>query len=115
MSRKFDEHRGMRIDNVKAHHIYLKPKKPNYTNYETPEDEYDYLNDNKPPWEIKHVKGLAAGKPKINLKKEKIFDTTGDGKPFVKKKESKKEKDSRAFLMMDGKKYHSIGSKPLLD
>ena len=82
--KKFNTHRDIRIDRVKAHHTYLKP------------------------WELKHVKGLQAGKPKKNLKRERIFDTTNDGKPLPKIKETKKEKLSRAFVMMDSKKYHQI-------
>ena len=100
----------MRIDKVKAHHLYLKPKKDKFDNtkalWDNEEKNYD-----KAPWEIVNVKGLCAGKQKPRLDKEKLFDTTNDGKPMKVKKEGKKEKDKRAFLMMDGKKYHEIGGK----
>lgn len=110
--RKFNPHANMRIDKVKAHHYYLKPQKKKYTNYEI--DEEAELHRDKVPWEIKHIKNLAAGKKKQTYKKESLFDTNNDGKPIKVKKESRKDKLSRAFIMMDGKKYHSIGSKPFL-
>ena len=45
------------------------------------------------------------------INKEDIFDTKNDGKPMKKKKVTKKEKDTRAFIMMDGKKFHEVGGK----
>ena len=108
--KKFNPWADMRIDKVKAHHMYLK-KKPR-VHPKPEEDEFSYLWDNKVPWEINDVKHLCAGKPQPRLDKEKIFDIHNDGKPMKKKKEGKKEKDTRAFIMMDGKKYHEIGGKP---
>ena len=76
--KKFNPHKEIRIDRVKAHHTYLRPKKekPSFR------DTTDYEGD----WEH-------------------------DGKPFKKKKELKKEKLSRAFVMMDDKKYHEIDGR----
>ncbi len=109
--KKFNPHAGMRIDKVKAHHMYLKPPKKVFTNYERDEHEEFY---DKQPWEIANVKHLCAGKAKPKLDKDTIFDTTNDGKPIKVKKESKKEKDTRAYIMLDGKKYHAIGEKSFL-
>ena len=107
--KQFNPYKGMRIDRVKAHHTYLKPQKDKPTNYE-PDD--DYLeNKHTAPWELGKVKGLAAGKLRTTYSREKVFDTKNDGQPFKKKKETKKDKDKRAFLMMGGKKYHEIGDK----
>ena len=108
--KQFNVHKEMRIDRVKAHTMYLKPKKEKMDNTTAlrvcDEDQQD-----KAPWEIGKVKNLCAGAKKPNLDKEVIFDTTNDGKPLKKKKEGKKSKDTRAFIMMDGKKYHEIGGK----
>ena len=112
--KKFNPWADMRVDRVKAHHMYLKKKPKIHTNEELPDDEFSDQWDQGVPWEIEHVKHLCAGKPKLRLDKEKIFDIHNDGKPIKKKKESKKEKDTRAFIMMDGKKYHEIGGKPFL-
>jgi len=112
--KKFNPYADMRIDKVKAHHMYLRKKPKHYTNYELPNEEFEELWDDKVPWEIENVKHLCAGKPKPRLDKEKIFDIHNDGKPMKKKKESKKEKDTRAFIMMNGKKYHEIGGKPFI-
>jgi len=108
--KKFNGHQDMRIDKVKAHAMYLKKTKEKMDNTRalTVEDE-DYKD--KQPWEIAKVKHLCAGKPKPKLDKEVLFDTTNDGKPMKKKKETKKEKDTRAFIMCDGKKYHEVGGK----
>ena len=107
--RKFDTHRDIRLDRVKAHHTYLKPKKVKGQGRDDTDWEIDAGQNNlKAPWELKHVKGLQAGKPKKNLDRKRIFDTTNDGKPLPKIKETKKEKLSRAFVMMDSKKYHQI-------
>tara|TARA_Y100000401_G_C8282841_1_gene204432 strand:- start:171 stop:521 length:351 start_codon:yes stop_codon:yes gene_type:complete len=107
--KNFNPYAGMRIDRVKAHHTYLKPKKDKASNYD-PDTEYAE-NNHTAPWELTHVKGLAAGKMRGKYSREKVFDTKNDGQPFKKKKETKKDKDSRAFLMMEGKKYHEIGAK----
>ena len=108
--KKFNAHQDMRIDRVKAHHMYLKKEKKKMDNTiglrVCDEDQED-----KQPWEIGKVKNLCQGKPKPKLDKDTIFDTNGDGKPLKKKKEGKKEKDSRAFVMCDHKKYHEIGGQ----
>tara|TARA_R110002110_G_scaffold24879_1_gene92704 strand:+ start:30 stop:374 length:345 start_codon:yes stop_codon:yes gene_type:complete len=108
--KKFNGHQDMRIDKVKAHSMYLKKTKEKMDNTRalTVEDEDHH---DKQPWELNKVKGLCAGKKKPKLDKEVLFDTTNDGKPLKKKKETKKEKDTRAFIMMEGKKYHSIGGQ----
>ena len=106
--KQFNPHAGMRIDRVKAHHTYLKPTKDKATNYE-PDDDYSE-NKHTVPWELGKVKGLAAGKQRGKYNREKVFDVKNDGQPFKKKKETKKDKDKRAFVMMDGKKYHEIGT-----
>tara|TARA_R110000803_G_scaffold123387_1_gene191289 strand:+ start:2286 stop:2624 length:339 start_codon:yes stop_codon:yes gene_type:complete len=109
--KKFNPYAGMRIDKVKAHSMYLKKAKKDFTNYDRDEEEDHY---DKQPWEIANVKHLCAGKPKPRLDKETIFDVTNDGKPIKKEKETKKDKDTRAYIMFDGKKYHAIGDKPFL-
>ena len=109
--KKFNPHRDIRIDRVKAHHSYLKPKKEKPSFRDTTDWEGDYEHNCKAPWEISHVKNLCAGKPKNRLELEKIFDIKDDGKPFKKKKELKKEKLSRAFVMLNEKKYHEIDGR----
>ena len=108
--KKFNAHQDMRIDRVKAHHMYLKKEKKKMDNTiglrVCDEDQED-----KQPWEIGKVKNLCQGKPKPKLDKEVIFDTKNDGLPMKKKKEGKKTKDTRAFIMMDGKKYHEVGGQ----
>ena len=108
--KKFNAHQDMRIDRVKAHHMYLKKEKKKMDNTiglrVCDEDQADTQ-----PWEIANVKHLCAGKPKPKLDKEVIFDTKNDGLPMKKKKEGKKEKDTRAFIMMDGKKFHEVGGQ----
>ena len=108
--KKFNPHADMRIDRVKAHHSVLKKHKQKRDNKY--EKDLEIFIEPEQPWEIGKVKNLMAGKPKPNLKKDFIFDTKNDGKGIKKKKETKKEKDSRAFVMFDGKKYHEIGNKP---
>tara|TARA_R110000803_G_scaffold4137_4_gene14176 strand:+ start:6008 stop:6352 length:345 start_codon:yes stop_codon:yes gene_type:complete len=108
--KKFNGHQDMRIDKVKAHAMYLRATKEKFDNTAaltvSDEDHHD-----KQPWELNKVKNLCKGKPKPKLEKEDLFDITNDGKPMKKKKETKKEKDTRAFIMCDGKKYHEIGGK----
>ena len=110
--KKFNPYENMRIDKVKAHVMYLKKPNKQYTNYD--KDEEEDIHHDKQPWEIGNIKNLCKGKPKTKLNKEIIFDVHKDGKPIKKKKESKKEKDTRAFVMMDGKKYHQIGGTAFL-
>ena len=109
--KKFNPHRDIRIDRVKAHHSYLRPKKEKPSARDTTDWEGDYENQCAAPWEIKNIKNLCAGKPKNRLEREKIFDTKDDGKPFKKKKEPKKERLARAFVMLDNKKYHEIDGR----
>lgn len=109
--KKFNPHKDIRIDRVKAHHTYLRPKKEKPSFRDTTDWEGDPFGYCKAPWEIANVKHLCAGKPKNRLVREKVFDTTDDGKPFKKKKETKKDKLSRAFVMMDSKKYHEIDGR----
>jgi len=106
--KKFNAHRDIRIDRVKAHHTYLKPKKVKGQARDDTDWEGDWQGNLRAPWELSHVKGLQAGKPKKKLDRERIFDTKDDGKSLPKIKETKKEKLSRAFVMMDSKKYHQI-------
>lgn len=110
--KKFNPHSEMRIDRVKAHHSVLKKVKQKRDNLY--ESDQEVFIEPQQPWEIGKVKNLMAGKPKTNLKKDYIFDTTNNGKGIKKKKETKKEKDSRAFVMLDSKKYHEIGGKPFV-
>ena len=98
----FNPHADLRIDKIKAHSFYLKKKKR--INHTKTEDEYV----DKPPWELLHIPNLARGTKKYNTDKEHIFDTKFDGKPIKVKKPTKAEKQNRAFIMCDGKKYHSI-------
>ena len=108
--KKFNGHQDMRIDKVKAHHLYLKPKKDKFDNtkalWNNEQENYD-----KAPWEITNVKGLCRGKQKPRLDKDKLFDTKNDGLPMKIKKEGKINKLKRAFVMMDGKKYHEVGGQ----
>ena len=108
---KFNAHRDIRIDRVKAHHSYLRPKKEKPMSRDTTDYEGDYDKQCAAPWEITNVKGLCAGKPKNKLEREKIFDINNDGKPFKKKKEPKSERLARAFVMLDSKKFHEIDGR----
>lgn len=107
--KKFNPYQNIRIDKIKAHHTLLKAKKekPSFR------DNTDWEGGEgiKAPWEHTHVKGLQAGKQKPKLVKDKIFDVKNDGKMFKKKKETRAEKLSRAFVMYDSKKYHAIDGK----
>lgn len=108
---KFNQNPKMRIDRVKAHHTYLKPKKQKLINNHYHDDEdVDYKD--KAPWELQNIKGLGKGVEKPTKKEDYFFDTKGDNKPLKIKKKSKVEKESRAFIMFDGKKYHEIGGQP---
>ena len=51
--KKFNPYAGMRIDKVKAHSMYLKKAKKDFTNYDRDEEEDHY---DKQPWEIANVK-----------------------------------------------------------
>lgn len=109
--KKFNPYQNIRIDKIKAHHTILKAKKEKPSFRDTTDWEGDYEGNNKAPWEHTHVKGLQAGKQKPKLVKDKIFDVKNDGKMFKKKKETKADKLSRAFVMFDDKKYHQIDGK----
>ncbi len=104
----FNPHRDIRIDRVKAHHLALKEKKQDLQHNTEIDHLAPYVG---VPWEIKHVKGLQKGKPKKNMDKEKIFDVHDDGKLIKVKKETRKDKLSRAFIVMDDKKYHEVNGK----
>ena len=108
--KQFNVHKEMRIDRVKAHTMYLKKEKKKMDNT-TALRVCDEDQEDKQPWELNKVKNLCAGAEKPKLDKEIIFDTKNDGKPMKKKKVSKKEKDTRAFIMLNDKKYHSIGGQ----
>ena len=101
----FNAYADMRIDKIKAHSSYLKKKK--VLHHTKSEEDY---NDNKNfiPSELSQFKGLAAGAKKHNTSKEHLFDVNGDGKSIKVKKPSRAEKQSSHYIMMDGKKYHSI-------
>ena len=104
---KFNPHRDVRIDRVKAHVSYLKPKKDpvmhRQLEYKTPMSEI--------PWEIRHIKNFNAGKAKKKLDMDTVFDVNQDGKLKKIKKETKAEKLSRSYVMMDSNKYHMINGK----
>ena len=103
----FNPYRDIRIDRVKSHHTYLKEKKPELLhNGEPKTDHWSGV-----PWELKKVKGLHKGKAKKNLDKERIFDIHNDGKLIKVKKETRKDKLSRAYVFMDNKKFHEINGK----
>lgn len=105
---KFNAHRDIRIDRVKAHYSYLRPRKPKIHH----RDERDYADyHDAPPWELGAIKNLQKGPPKFNMDKERLFDTKEDGKLLPVKKETRKDKMSRAYIQLNSKKYHSIGSK----
>ena len=108
--KKFNTHQDMRIDKVKAHYMYLKPKKDKFDNTQALWNNEPQVGD-KAPWEITNVKGLCAGKVKPKLDKNKLFDTKNDGLPMKVKKESKNNKLKRAFVMLEGKRYHEIGGQ----
>ena len=104
---KFNPHRDVRIDRVKAHVTYLKPKKDplmhRQLEHKTPLSEV--------PWELRHIKNFNAGKPKKKLDMDSVFDVKQDGKLKKVKKETKAEKLSRSYVMMDDKKFHMINGK----
>ena len=61
------------------------------------------------PWEMTHVKYLGVPRKKLNLNKEKVFDTKNDGKPAKIKKETKSEGLRKAYMKNDmGKIYHHL-------
>ena len=104
---KFNPHREIKIDRIKAHHLALKEKKPELLH--NTEAELDHWSG--VPWEIKNVKGLARGKAKKNMDKEKIFDIHEDGKLIKVKPETRKDKLSRAFIFMESTKYHEVNGR----
>ena len=67
---KFNPHRDVRIDRVKAHVSYLKPKKDpvmhRQLEHKTPMSEI--------PWEIRHITNFNAGKAKKKLDMDTVFD-----------------------------------------
>ena len=110
--RKFNAMPSVTVEKVKAHHTYLRPKKEKLSHRDTTDWEFDAGQGNcKAPWEIGAIKGLCAGKPKKNLDRDRIFDTKDDGKSLPKKKETKFEKLSRAYVMCDSKKYHEVDGR----
>jgi len=104
---KFNPHKDVRIDRVKAHVSYLRPKKDpllhRQLEYKTPMSEV--------PWEIRHIKNFNAGKPKKKLDMDSVFDVKQDGKLKKVKKETRAEKLSRAYVMCDSKKFHEVNGK----
>ena len=104
---KFNPHRDVRIDRFKAHVSYLKPKKDpvmhRQLEHKTPMSEV--------PWEIRHIKNFNAGKAKKKLDMDTVFDVKQDGKLKKVKKETKAEKLSRAYVMLDSKKFHEVNGK----
>ena len=104
---KFNPHRDVRIDRVKAHVSYLKPKKDPVNHrqleHKTPMSEV--------PWEIRHIKNFNAGKAKKKLDMDTVFDVNQDGKLKKVKKETKAQKLSRAYVMCNDKKFHEINGK----
>ena len=59
---KFNPHKEIRIDRVKAHHSYLRPRKPTIHH----RDEKDYADyHDSPPWELGAIKNLQKGPPKF--------------------------------------------------
>ena len=109
--RKFNAMPSVTVEKVKAHHTYLRPKKEKPSHRSTDDWEGDWQGNCKAPWEIGAIKGLCAGKPKKNLDRDRIFDTKNDGKSLPKKKETKHEKLSRAYVMRDSKKYHEVDGR----
>jgi len=113
--KQFNGRADMKINRVKAIQTYIKPKKKKLDN--TTSTGINGYNDestfDEQPWEHKYVKGLQGGKEKPKLEKEKLFDVLQDGKPMKIKKKTKKDKDTRAFIMMNEKKYHSIGGSSI--
>ena len=92
--------KDMRIDRPKAIAHFVK--NPKRAILEKLDEELEI------PSEFITVKNFMAGKPKQNLKKEHIFDTTEDGKPIKVKKVSRAEKLKTPFKMLDGKKFHDL-------
>ena len=106
MSLKFNPYKDVRIDRVKAHISYLKPKKEKSSHRDT-----DYDDKQDIPNIIRQTPNLLAGKQKTDLSMEKIFDVKNDGKLKKVKKETKAQKLKRHYVMMDGKKFHEINGK----
>ena len=106
MSLKFNPYKNVRIDRVKAHISYLKPPKEKQSHRDT-----DYTDKSDVPLIIRQTPNLMAGKKKTDLDMNKVFDVKEDGKLRKVKKETKAQKLSRHYVMMDGKQYHEIGGK----
>ena len=106
MSLKFNPYKNVRIDRVKAHISYLKPPKQKNSHRDT-----DYVDKSDVPLIIRQTPNLMAGKKKTNLDMDKVFDIKEDGKLKKVKKETKAQKLSRHYVMLDGKKYHEINGK----
>ena len=103
---KFNPYKDVRIDRVKAHISYLKPKKQKASHRDT-----DYEDKQEIPKIIRQTPGLLAGKKKTDLSMEKVFDVKGDGKLKKVKKETKAQKLSRHYVMCDEKKFHEINGR----
>lgn len=103
---KFNPHKNMRIDRVKAHISYLKPKKEKSSHRDT-----DYDDKQDIPFIIKQTPGLLAGKKKTDTSMENIFDVKQDGKLRKIKKETKAQKLKRHYVMCNGEKFHQIGGR----
>ncbi len=106
MSLKFNPYKNVRIDRVKAHISYLKPKKEKQSHRDT-----DYDDKSDVPLIIRQTPNLMAGKKKTDLNMDKVFDVKQDGKLRKIKKETKAQKLSRHYVICDSKKYHEIGGK----
>ena len=103
---KFNPHKNMRIDRVKAHMSYLKPKKEKSSHRDT-----DYECKQEIPKIIRQTPGLLAGKKKTDTSMDSVFDVKGDGKLKKVKKETKAQKLSRHYVMCNGKKFHEINGR----
>ena len=108
--KKFNHHQNIAIDKVRADVKLRKgtKEKPSHRQREYSSHETDQRSEEL---FFKKVKHLQGGKKKYNTDKDKIFDLKNDGKPIKVKKESKYEKLSRPFVMLNEKKYHEINGK----
>lgn len=99
MNNKFTPPKG-RPAKINSDYAYTKKEKTLY-------DEDGRKIRGGTPWEYHMVKQFGKIKPNLNLKKENVFDTKGDGKATKKPKEPKLYQDRKPTMQTDtGKLLH---------
>tara|TARA_R110002051_G_scaffold313154_1_gene388952 strand:+ start:3378 stop:3683 length:306 start_codon:yes stop_codon:yes gene_type:complete len=90
-----------RIAKMKADFFYRNGRKDDL------KDEYGETIGINRPWEFKHITNLGDPRTKINLSKDRVFDTKNDGKPVKTKKETKADKLKKPTMRNAvGKTWH---------